>query len=120
MFTNEMKEIIKMFVSAIITAFAIAGAIFAFTFESKMSKAFENGYNQAILDANVVSMKENEYVISFNGEEHIYSSTIGKEVMDEASNDGYQQAIYDAELVESSDTGYILSFNGEENWYTFD
>ena len=80
----------------------------------------ENGYNQAILDANVVSMEENEYVISFNGEEHIYSSTIGKEVMDEASNDGYQQAIYDAELVESSDTGYILSFNGEENWYTFD
>ena len=49
MFTNEMKDIIKMFVSAFITALAIAGVIFAFTFESKMSEAFENGYEQAIL-----------------------------------------------------------------------
>ena len=120
MFTNEMKGIIKMFVSAFITAFAIVGVIFAFTFESKMSEAFENGYNQAILDANVVSMEENEYVISFNGEEYVYSSSIGKEVMDEASKSGYQKAIMDAELVESSDTGYTLSFNGEVSWYTFD
>ena len=120
MFTNEMKGIVKMVFFAFITTMTIAGIFHCFTYESKIEEAFENGYNQAILDANVVSMEENEYVISFNGEEHIYSSTIGKEVMDEASNDGYQQAIYDAELVESSDTGYILSFNGEENWYTFD
>lgn len=114
--TNEIRSIIKLILAAIITAFAIAGAYFAFTFESKMSKAFENGYEQAILEAELVSVEENEYVISFHGEEHGYSSTIGKEVMDEA----YQQAIDDAELVESDNTGYILSFNGEENWYTFD
>lgn len=118
--TKEIYNSIKLVIFAIFTAFAIAGVFFAFTFESKMSEAFENGYNQAILDANVVSMEENEYVISFHGEEHVYSSTIGKEVMDEASKSGYQQAIEDAELVESNDKGYTLSFNGEVNWYTFD
>ena len=73
MFTNEMKEIIKMFVSAFITAFAIAGVIFAFTFEAKMHEAFQNGYEQAILDAELTSVSENEYTISFQGEEHIYT-----------------------------------------------
>ena len=117
--TNEIRSIIKLILASVITAFAVAGVIFAFTFESKMSEAFENGYEQAILEAKLVSVEENEYVISFHGEEHGYSSTIGKEVMDEASENGYQQAIEDAELVESNDEGYILSFNGEENWYTF-
>ena len=118
--TNEIRSIIKLILAAIFTAFAVAGIIFAFTFESRMEKAFENGYNQAILNAELVSVEENEYIISFNGEEHIYSSSIGKEVMDEASENGYQQAIEDAELVESNDEGYTLSFNGEVNWYTFD
>lgn len=71
--TNEIRSIIKLILASVITAFAIAGAIFAFTFESKMSKAFENGYEQAILDAELVSIDGNEYVISFNGEEHIYT-----------------------------------------------
>ena len=120
MFTNEMKEIIKMFVSAFITAMTIAGIFHCFTYESKIEEAFENGYEQAILEAELVSVEENEYIISFNGEEHIYSSSIGKEVMDEASKNSYQKAIEDAELVESNDEGYTLSVNGEVNWYTFD
>lgn len=118
--TKELKNNIKLVLFALFTAMAIVGVIHTFTFEAKMSEAFENGYNQAILDANVVSVEENEYVISFHGEEYIYSSSIGKEVMDEASENGYQQAIEDAELVESNDEGYTLSFNGEVNWYTFD
>ena len=118
--TKEIYNNIKLVLTALVTAFAIAGVIFAFTFESKMNKAFENGYNQAILDAELTGVSENEYTISFYGEEHVYSSSIGKEVMDEASKSGYQQAIYDAELVESNDEGYTLSFNGEVNWYTFD
>ena len=124
MFTNEMKGIIKMFVSAIITAFTIAGIIFTFTIESKMNKAREDGYNAgyhaAIEDAELVSITEEQFTLTFNGEEHIYFSSIGKEVMDEASKNSYQKAIEDAELVESNDEGYTLSFNGEVNWYTFD
>ena len=116
MFTNEMKGIVKMVFFAFITTMTIAGIFHCFTYESKIEEAFENGYEQAILEAELVSVEENEYVISFHGEEHGYSSTIGKEVMDEA----YQQAIEDAELVESNDEGYTLSFNGEVNWYTFD
>ena len=120
MFTKEIKSIIKMVLSAIIVSMAITGIFHCFTYESKIKEAFENGYQQAILDAELVSVEENEYVISFHGEEHIYSSSIGKEVMDESSENGYQKAIMDAELVESSDTGYTLSFNGEVSWYTFD
>ena len=116
MFTNEMKGIVKMVFFAFITTMTIAGIFHCFTYESKIEEAFENGYEQAILEAELVSVEENEYVISFHGEEHGYSSTIGKEVMDEA----YQQAIEDAELVESNDEGYTLSFNGEVSWYTFD
>lgn len=71
--TNEIKSIVKLIVFAIFTAFAIAGLFFAFTYESKMEEAFENGYNQAILDAELVSIDGNEYIISFNGEEHIYT-----------------------------------------------
>ena len=71
--TKEIKEIIKLIISAIFTAFAVTGIIFAFTYESKMEEAFENGYNQAIEEAVLVSSDENGYTLSFNGEEHIYS-----------------------------------------------
>ena len=71
--TNEIKSIVKLIVSAIFTAFTIAGLFFAFTYESKMEEAFKNGYEQAILDAELVSIDGNEYVISYNGEEHIYT-----------------------------------------------
>ena len=71
--TKEIKGIIKIVLSALITAFVIIGIIHAFTFEAKMHEAFENGYEQAILDAELVSIDGNEYVISYNGEEHIYT-----------------------------------------------
>ena len=71
--TNEIRSIIKLILASVIAAFAVAGVIFAFTFESKMEEAFKNGYEQAILDAELVSIDGNEYVISFNGEEHIYT-----------------------------------------------
>ena len=77
MFTNEMKGIIKMFVSAIITAFTIAGIIFTFTIESKMNKAREDGYNAgyhaAIEDAELVSSNNEGYTLSFNGEVNWYT-----------------------------------------------
>ena len=71
--TKELKNEIKLVFASIITAFAIAGAIFAFTFESKMSKAFENGYNQAIYDAELVESSDTGYILSFNGEENWYT-----------------------------------------------
>ena len=71
--TNEIKSIVKLIVSAIFTAFAIAGLFFAFTYESKMKDAFENGYNQAIEEAVLVSSNENGYTLSFNGELHSYT-----------------------------------------------
>ena len=71
--TNEIRSIIKLILASVITAFAVAGVIFALTFESRMEKAFENGYNQAVMDAELVSIDGNEYVISYNGEEHIYT-----------------------------------------------
>ena len=71
--TNEMKNIIRMFISAIIVAFTITGIIHAFTFESRIKDAFQNGYEQAILDAELVSVEENGYSISFNGELHSYT-----------------------------------------------
>ena len=71
--TNEIKSIVKLIVSAIFTAFAIAGLFFAFTYESKMKDAFENGYNQAIEEAVLVSSNENSYTLSFNGELHSYT-----------------------------------------------
>ena len=71
--TREIKEIVKLTISAIIAAFAIAGIILAFTYESRMNEAFENGYEQAILDAELTGVSENEYTISFQGNEHIYT-----------------------------------------------
>ena len=71
--TNEIRSIIKLILASVITAFAVAGVIFAFTFESKMKDAFENGYNQAIEEAVLVSSDENGYTISFGGELHSYT-----------------------------------------------
>ena len=71
--TNEIRSIIKLILAAVITAFAIVGVIHTLTFEDKMHEAFENGYEQAILDAELTGVSENEYTISFNGEEHIYT-----------------------------------------------
>ena len=71
--TNEIKNSINLVTFAIITALAIAGIIHCFTFEAKMKEAFKNGYEQAILDAELTSVSENEYTISFQGEEHIYT-----------------------------------------------
>ena len=71
--TKELKNEIKLLLAAIITALAIAGAYFAFTFEAKISEAFENGYEQAIIDAELVAIDGNEYIISFNGELHSYT-----------------------------------------------
>ena len=71
--TKELKNSIKLVIFAIFTAFAIAGVIFAFTFESKMRETFESGYEQAIIDAELVAIDGNEYIISFNGELHSYT-----------------------------------------------
>ena len=71
--TREIKEIVKLIISAFFVALAITGVIYIFTFEEKMSEAFENGYEQAILDAELTGVSENKYTISFNGEEHIYT-----------------------------------------------
>ena len=71
--TREIKEIVKLIISAFLVALSIAGVIYIFTFEERMSEAFENGYEQAILDAELTGVSENEYTISFNGNEHIYT-----------------------------------------------
>ena len=71
--TKELKNNIKLVLFALFTAMAIVGVIHTFTFEAKMHKAFENGYEQAILDAELTGVSENEYTISFQGEEHIYT-----------------------------------------------
>ena len=71
--TREIKEIVKLIISAFLVALAITGVVYIFTFEEKMSEAFENGYEQAILDAELTGVSENEYTISFNGDEHIYT-----------------------------------------------
>ena len=71
--TKELKNNIKLVLFALFTAMAIVGVIHTLTFENKMHEAFENGYEQAILDAELTSVSENEYTISFNGNEHIYT-----------------------------------------------
>ena len=71
--TNEIKNSIKLVTFAIITALAIAGIIHCFTFEAKMKEAFKNGYEQAILDAELTGVTDSGYTLSFNGEEHYYS-----------------------------------------------
>ena len=122
--TKELRKEIKLAISALVTAFAISGIFFTFTIESKMNKAREDGYNAgyhaAIEDAELFSITEEQFTLTFNGEEHIYHSTIGGETMEEAFEDGYNQAILDAVLVSSNDEGYTISFNGEVSWYTFD
>ena len=71
--TKELKNSIKLILAAVITAFAIVGVIHTLTFEDKMHEAFENGYKQAILDAELTSVTDSGYTISFQGEEHIYT-----------------------------------------------
>ena len=71
--TRELKNNIKLVISAFFVALTITGVIHIFTFENKMHEAFENGYEQAILDAELTDVSENEYTISFNGDEHIYT-----------------------------------------------
>ena len=67
--TNELKNDIKLVLAALITALAIAGAYFAFTFESKMEQVRQETIEEAVL----VSSDENGYVLSFNGELHSYT-----------------------------------------------
>ena len=71
--TKEIKNFIKLTISAIIAAFAIAGAIFAFTYESKIEEAKMNGYNKAIEEAILVSINDDGYTINFGGELHNYT-----------------------------------------------
>ena len=67
--TNELKEIIHMFLTAAVIAFTIAGVHSAFTFEGKMAEVRQQTIEEAIL----VSSNEDGYVISFGGELHSYS-----------------------------------------------
>ena len=71
--TNEIRSIIKLILASVIAAFAIAGAIFAFTYESKIEEAKMNGYNKAIEEAILVSINDDGYTINFGGEEHYYT-----------------------------------------------
>lgn len=67
--TKELKNIIRMVLSAIIVAFAIAGIISAFTFESRMEEVRQQTIEEAVL----VSSDESGYTISFGGELHSYT-----------------------------------------------
>ena len=67
--TNELKNDIKLVLAALITALAIAGAYFAFTFESKMEQVRQETIEEAVL----VSSTEDGYVLSFGGELHSYT-----------------------------------------------
>ena len=67
--TNELKEIIHMFLTAAVIAFAIAGVHSALTFESKMEEVRQETIKEAIL----VSSDEDGYILSFGGELHSYS-----------------------------------------------
>ena len=71
--TKEIKNIIRMVLSAIIVAFAITGIIHTLTFEDKMHEAFQNGYQQAIEDAELVESNDEGYTLSFNGEVNWYT-----------------------------------------------
>lgn len=71
--TNEMKNNIKLVLAAFFTAMAIVGVIHTFTFEDKMNEAFENGYKQAIEDAELVESNDEGYTLSFNGEVNWYT-----------------------------------------------
>ena len=67
--TKEIKEIIKMVISAAVVAFAIAGVIHSINCESKMEEIREKTIEEAVL----VSSDENGYTISFGGELHSYT-----------------------------------------------
>ena len=67
--TNEIKGIIRMVISAVIVAFAIAGVIHSINCESKMEEIREKTIEEAVL----VESNENGYILSFNGELHSYS-----------------------------------------------
>ena len=67
--TNEIKEIIKMVISAAIVAFAIARVIHSINCESKMEEIREKTIEEAVL----VESNENGYILSFNGELHSYT-----------------------------------------------
>ena len=67
--TNEIRSIIKLILASVITAFAVAGVIFAFTFESKMEQVRQKTIEEAVL----VSSNEDGYVLSFGGELHSYT-----------------------------------------------
>lgn len=63
--TKEVKEIISLFVKAIIVAFAIAGILLATGKVQILNKD----------DIHLVAVNGNtgeEYVLSINGEEHLY------------------------------------------------
>lgn len=67
--TKEIKDIIKMVLSAVIVAFAIAGVIHSINCESKMEEIRKKTIEEAVL----VSSNEDGYVLSFNGELHSYT-----------------------------------------------
>ena len=67
--TKEIKSIIRMVLSAIIVAFAVAGIFHTFTFESKMEEVRQQTIEEAVL----VSSDQSGYTLSFGGEEHYYS-----------------------------------------------
>ena len=67
--TKEIKEIIKMVISAAVVAFAIAGVIHSINCESKMEQVRQETIEEAVL----VSSNEDGYVLSFGGELHSYT-----------------------------------------------
>ena len=67
--TKEIKEIIKMVISAAVVAFAITGVIHSINCESKMEEIREKTIEEAVL----VSSDESGYTISFGGELHSYT-----------------------------------------------
>ena len=69
MFTKEMKENVKMVISAFIISMAIVGIFHCFNY----NKAMETKRQETIEEAVLVSSNEDGYVLSFNGELHSYS-----------------------------------------------
>lgn len=83
-------------------------------------EAFKNGYEKAIEEAVLVESNEVGYILSFNGELHVYTFESKIEKTEKTFENGYEQAIEDAVLVSSDERGYVLSFGGELHNYTFD
>lgn len=67
--TKEIKNIIKLTISAIFVAFAVCGIIHCLTF----NKAMEQVRKETIEEAVLVSSDESGYTISFGGELHSYT-----------------------------------------------